>query len=64
MDDEISLNPPERRGDRCWMLYDGRGERGEAVDVEALIADLLKLLENGVGLPNNEVGAVWQVLPG
>jgi hypothetical protein len=59
--DEIGLNPPERRGDRYWMLY---GEGGEAVDFKAVTADLLDLLESAFGLPNGEVGAEWQVLPG
>lgn len=59
--DEIGLNPPERRGDRYWMLY---GEDGEAVDVEAVTADVLDVLENVFGLPNDEVGVIWQILPG
>jgi hypothetical protein len=34
------------------------------VDVEAVTADILDVLENVFGLPNDDVGVVWQVLPG
>lgn len=58
---EIGLNPPERRGDRWWRLY---GDGGEAIDVGDVTADLLDVLENVFGLPNDEVGVVWQVVEG
>lgn len=59
--DELGYNAPERRGDRWWWLY---GEDGEPIEVDTVSADMLDVLENVFGLPNEQAGVVWQVLEG